>query len=139
MTSAAKDEPTIRRNVGLLYGLGNIIENATHFARSAVRIETAWNRERIEITVRDDGRGFPPELLARLGEPYLTTRARSLSGGAEGAGGGLGLGIFIAKTLLERTGARLSFENAEGEAHARVRISWPRSAIEVVGEGVPGL
>lgn len=131
VTSIAEDpEPMIRRSVGLLYGLGNIIENATHFARDSVRIETAWDRSHIEITICDDGPGFPPDLLARLGEPYLTTRARTLPEGEDGAAGGLGLGIFIAKTLLERTGARLDFENAGSEGQARVRIAWPRVEIE---------
>ncbi len=120
------EEPMIRRSVGLLYGLGNLIENAAHFARSAVAIETRWDKTRIEVTIRDDGPGFPADLLTRLGEPYLTTRGR---GEAEGAGG-LGLGIFIAKTLLERTGARLRFENAQSEGHARVHVIWPRAAIE---------
>ena len=77
------------------------------------------------MTVRDS----PPELITRLGEPYLTTGARSVEP-SEGSGGGLGLGIFIAKTLLERTGARLVFENETDEGHARVRIIWPRKAIE---------
>lgn len=120
--------PVFRRNVGLLYGLGNLIENATEFARETVRIETGWDEEAIRLTITDDGRGFPPELIARLGEPYLTTRAREAQMANADQPGGLGLGIFIAKTLLERTGARLSFHNAEPNGHARVRIVWPRAA-----------
>lgn len=123
------DEPMVRRSVGLLYGLGNIIENAADFARSEVRVVAQWDAGTLSIAITDDGPGFPPELLARLGEPYLTTRPR----GAEGStGGGLGLGIFIAKTLLERTGARLSFVNASPQGHAQVLISWPRGAVEAV-------
>jgi two-component system sensor histidine kinase RegB len=125
---AAGPAPVFRRNVGLLYGLGNLIENATDFARQTVRIETGWDDEAIRLTITDDGRGFPPELIARLGEPYLTTRAREAQAANAEQPGGLGLGIFIAKTLLERTGARLTFHNAEPNGHARVRIVWPRAA-----------
>jgi two-component system, sensor histidine kinase RegB len=123
---AAGAEPVFRRSVGLLYGLGNLIENAVHFANEAVRVTAVWDKATITVTIADDGPGFPPELLTRLGEPYLTTRGR----GAEEGGGGLGLGIFIAKTLLERTGARLRFENETETGHARVRIIWPRKAVE---------
>jgi two-component system sensor histidine kinase RegB len=126
--SAAGPEPVFHRNVGLLYGLGNLIENATNFARSAVRIQAMWDKVNVTVAIADDGPGFPPELITRLGEPYLTTRARNADL-AEGAGG-LGLGIFIAKTLLERTGARLSFENEAIDGRARVQIVWPRKLIE---------
>jgi two-component system sensor histidine kinase RegB len=121
-------EPIFKRNVGLLYGLGNLIENATQFAKSRVSVEANWDRGTIGVIVTDDGPGFPDELIARLGEPYLTTRARNTAPESDEPGG-LGLGIFIAKTLLERTGAKLAFENATGGG-ARVRISWPRHAIE---------
>jgi two-component system sensor histidine kinase RegB len=125
---AAGPVPVFRRNVGLLYGLGNLIENATEFARETVRIETGWDAETIRLTITDDGRGFPPELIARLGEPYLTTRAREAQAANADQPGGLGLGIFIAKTLLERTGARLAFANTNPAGHARVQIVWPRAA-----------
>jgi two-component system sensor histidine kinase RegB len=125
--NAAAPEPVIRRNVGLLYGLGNLIENATNFARRRVAVQASWDKLNVTVSVADDGPGFPPELITRLGEPYLTSRPRN----AESADpGGLGLGIFIAKTLLERTGARLSFENEAADGHARVQIVWPRKAIE---------
>jgi two-component system sensor histidine kinase RegB len=123
--TAAGPDPVFRRNVGLLYGLGNLIENAMHFAKAAVQIDASWDRGAISVTITDDGPGFPPELMARLGEPYITNR------GALGAAGGrLGLGVFIAKTLLERTGAKLAFENEAVEGHARVRVVWPRKVIE---------
>ena len=123
------DEPVFKRNVGLLYGLGNLIENATHFARARVTVEASWDRATIGVIISDDGPGFPDELIARLGEPYLTTRARNTAPDSD-APGGLGLGIFIAKTLLERTGAKLAFENASSSGGARVRVIWPRKAIE---------
>ncbi|MDO8360594.1 MAG: ATP-binding protein, partial [Devosia sp.] len=118
---------------GLLYGLGNLIENATDFARSSVRIEAAWDLEAVSVSITDDGPGFAPELIARLGEPYLTSRPRDPHGPDASKPGGLGLGVFIAKTLLERTGARLAFENIAADGHARVRIVWPRSAVEAEG------
>jgi two-component system sensor histidine kinase RegB len=121
-------EPVFKRNVGLLYGLGNLIENATQFAKSRVEVEASWDKNTIGVIVTDDGPGFPDDLIARLGEPYLTTRARNTAPDSDQPGG-LGLGIFIAKTLLERTGATLSFENATSGG-ARVTIIWPRRAIE---------
>jgi two-component system, sensor histidine kinase RegB len=120
-------EPVCYRNVALLYGLGNLIENAVRFAATTVRVTAAWDNSHIVITILDDGPGFQPELLARIGEPYVRRQGR---GEPEGASGGLGLGVFIAKTLLERTGAQLYFENASASGHARVRIIWPRRAIE---------
>jgi two-component system sensor histidine kinase RegB len=125
--ASAGPEPVIRRNAGMLYGLGNLVENAAQFARGGVSIEAAWDREALSVAITDDGPGFPTDLVARLGEPYLTTGAR---GGAAPEREGLGLGIFIAKTLLERTGARLQFENVGEDGHARVRIVWPRRTIE---------
>lgn len=130
---AAGEPPVFQRSVGLLYGLGNLIENATDFARSTVRVEAAWDRDAISVSITDDGPGFAPELIARLGEPYLTSRPRDPQGPDANKPGGLGLGVFIAKTLLERTGGRLAFENIAANGHARVRIVWPRSSIEAIG------
>ncbi|MEO6394890.1 MAG: ActS/PrrB/RegB family redox-sensitive histidine kinase [Devosia sp.] len=124
----AQSEPVFPRNVGLLYGLGNLIENAAQFAIRTVRIEVFWDRSSVGVTITDDGPGFRDDLIARLGEPYLTTRARNSEAG-DGPGG-LGLGIFIAKTLLERTGAKLAFENESPEGHARVRVVWPRKPLQ---------
>ncbi len=118
-------EPKVERSVGLLYGLGNLIENATSFAHSSVTVSARWTARTVTVTIADDGPGFPVELLARLGEPYLTHRR---AGSEAEPAGGLGLGIFIAKTLLERSGGKLAFGNAKG--HAEVRISWPRDAVD---------
>ena len=124
---AAGTAPVFRRSVSLLYGLGNLIENAVHFAKETVRVHAAWDKVNVTVIIADDGPGFPPELLTRLGEPYLTTRGREAG---QAGGDGLGLGIFIAKTLLERTGARLSFENEAEDGNARVSVVWPRKAVE---------
>jgi two-component system, sensor histidine kinase RegB len=130
---ASGPEPVLGRNVGLLYGLGNLIENAVQYAHAEVRVVARWNRGSVTVTIIDDGPGFPPELVTRLGEPYLTSPARHVAQPGPRAGG-LGLGIFIAKTLLERTGARLFFENEAATGSATVRIVWSRKAIEVVRE-----
>jgi two-component system sensor histidine kinase RegB len=124
----AADEPLVRRSPEALYGLGNVIENAMEFAESMVAITAEWTRSRIIITVEDDGPGFDPDILPRLGEPYVTTR------GAEDEHGdheGMGLGFFIAKTLLERSGGRVTFRNRPVPARgALVRVVWSRAALE---------
>lgn len=114
-------EPVGRRNPGVIYGLGNLVENAVDFAKSSVTVGWSWADRRMTITILDDGPGFPPEIIDRIGEPYMSTRQEGNS-----SGGGLGLGLFIAKTLLERSGATLAFGNANrrGEG-ARVVIEWP--------------
>ncbi len=117
-------EPVGRRNPGVLYGLGNLVENAVDFARETVTVRWSWTDERVTFTVIDDGPGFPPEILDRIGEPYMSTRS-----GSEKGGGGLGLGLFIAKTLLERSGATLEFRNSGGIGEGAVaHVSWPRAA-----------
>jgi two-component system sensor histidine kinase RegB len=123
--------PQVRRNPGLLYGLGNIVENAVDFASSAVEVTAAWDAGEVAVTVRDDGPGFPPEVLQHLGEPYITSRpGRGGDGDGENSdSAGLGLGIFIAKTLLERSGAVVAFANVPGSG-AEVRLRWPRAALE---------
>ncbi|HCO55449.1 ActS/PrrB/RegB family redox-sensitive histidine kinase [Pelagibacterium nitratireducens] len=129
-TRAEQDEPVIARNVALLYGLGNLIENAVQFAKVEVTIRAVWDGRRVMIAIMDDGPGFPPDLLSRLGEPYLTTRTKDRFDPRQpDGGGGLGLGVFIAKTLLERTGATLKFFNARANGHACVEISWPRDTL----------
>jgi two-component system sensor histidine kinase RegB len=128
--SGAGSEPTCRRNPGILYGLGNLVENAIDFALSAVRIEANWTIDAVRISIADDGPGFSPDVLSRVGEPYVTTRGPQRRSKSE-EGAGLGLGLFIAKTLLERSGAAVSTANALApETGARVAISWPRALFE---------
>jgi two-component system sensor histidine kinase RegB len=133
--------PQCPRNPGVLFGLGALIENAVGFAASSVTIRADWTRSAVTIVVADDGGGFPPGVLARIGEPYLSERSgarRSEKSGAEvksGGGlesqGGLGLGLFIARSLLERSRATLRFDNAVAPATgAVVTVEWPRAAYE---------
>lgn len=115
----------LRRTPEIVHALGGIVENAVGFARLQVVIEARWNSDTVEISVRDDGPGFTSAVLARLGEPYLTERDR------EGLAGGLGLGFFISKTLLERTGGTLEVHNLKPPLHgAVVKTTWARAAIE---------
>lgn len=124
--SGDRPEPVCRRNPGMIYGLGNIVDNAVDFARSTVTITAGWNDSHVTLTIADDGPGFPPDVLMRAGEPYLARGARE-----NRAGGGLGLGLFIAKTLLERGGATLEFSNLPAPASgASIRIVWPRAVFE---------
>ncbi len=121
--------PKSPRNAGVLYGLGNLIENAVSFAEKAVVIRAIWTQSTVRIVIADDGRGFPPNLLARAGEPYLSQRDGARR--SEETGGGLGLGLFIARSLLERSGATLQLANAAAPASGAVAtVQWPRSAYE---------
>jgi len=118
---SAGPDPVIERNPAILYGLGNLVENAVDFARHKVFIDYRWTDRQIFINVVDDGKGFPPQILDRIGEPYTTGREQDRQGG------GLGLGLFIAKTLLERSGAHVWFRNNPDKAlGAEVQIMWLR-------------
>jgi two-component system, sensor histidine kinase RegB len=125
----ATKEPVGTRNPAILYGVGNILENAVDFARGEVEVNAWWNADTIEIVVSDDGPGFAPEIIKRIGEPYLSRRRNTDDSQSEH--GGLGLGVFIARTLLERTGATVSFTNRIFPEHgAVVQIAWPRRRFE---------
>lgn len=123
-------EPSCRRNPGLLYGLANLIDNAVDFATTRVAVDARWSPDQVRLELRDDGPGIAPEILLRAGEPYVTTRGPDRRG-SEGGGSGLGLGLFIAKTLIERSGAQLILTNAPPPGTgAVVRVVWPRPAFE---------
>lgn len=122
--------PDCIRNPGILYGLGNIVENAVDYADEKVMLDTNWDDDALWVEVIDDGRGFDDEVLARIGEPFVTKRSRSTQSG------GLGLGLFIAKTLLERSGASLIFKNSSNtnSQGASILIKWPRTSIEALSK-----
>lgn len=109
---------TIRRRPELLYALKNFTENAVDFARSRVRLTARVIDGEVTVTVDDDGPGFEPLIRTRLGQPYVTSRAKG------GSAGGLGLGVFIASTLVERTEGRVFYERSP-IGGARVRVVWP--------------
>ena len=116
---AGEDEPNVGQRPEILRGLGNLIQNADQFARSRVVVSVGWDAQNVRILIRDDGPGFSAGVLAVIGEPYISTRAER--------GDHMGLGIFIAQSLLERSGATLSFRNRGGGV---VAISWPRSMLD---------
>jgi len=128
---------TVMRAPEVVHGLGNLIENAVDFAETKVSIEAQWDENKVNLTISDDGKGFDAGILARLGEPYVTSRA--IPGPARTTGdianahaeghAGLGLGFFIAKTLIERIGGGVSFGNKSGGG-AIVRITFPRKSLE---------
>jgi two-component system, sensor histidine kinase RegB len=128
-TEGRGPEPVSLRSPGLVYGLENLIDNAVDFATTTVSVSARWTESEVEIQIADDGPGFAVEVLKRLGEPYVTTRrvdSRSAS-----ASGGLGLGLFIAKTLLERGGAQFQARNRQnGERGAFVSLTWKRNVFE---------
>jgi two-component system sensor histidine kinase RegB len=130
---AATREPVGARNPAILYGVGNILENAVDFARTMVEVDAWWNADSVEMIISDDGPGIPPDMLKRIGEPYLSRRRGADEAQTERTG--LGLGIFIARTLLERTGAKVSFSNRIFPDHgAVVQIVWPRERFEANDE-----
>jgi two-component system sensor histidine kinase RegB len=135
-------EPQIWRTPELVHGLGNIIENAADFATSKVRVQAAFDKAALSVSVEDDGPGFAPDIYERIGEPYITSRPghhalgdSELAPSAElGQHEGMGLGFFIAKTLLEQTAGTVRAANLGGKG-ARVSVVWPRGAID--GERSP--
>ncbi len=126
-----RDKPPVgARNPAILYGLGNLLENAVDFAHERVEVTADWTGEDVAVVISDDGPGFAPEIMDRIGEPYVrSSKRRRMNAGGETTG--LGLGFFIAKTLLERSGATLDFENrAFPDRGAVVKIRWGRSDFE---------
>ena len=129
--------PEIRRRAEVIHGVRNLIQNAVDFAAQGVEARGGWDDQTLWVEVQDDGPGFPGPLLGRIGEPFL----RSRRGAARPEYEGMGLGLFIAKALLERTGAQLEFGNAD-TGGALVRVTWSRTALEAttrsaLGENAP--
>jgi len=135
ITVAEGRQPEILRRPEVVHGLRNLVQNAVDFARARVEIRLDWTSERLSVRIRDDGPGFAPALLDRIGDPFMrgrpTPRPPDPEGSAERPGyEGMGLGLFIAKSLLERTGARLTFANDAGGGAVAV-VAWPRSAFAI--------
>jgi two-component system sensor histidine kinase RegB len=123
------DPPDLIRHPEVGPAMTSFIENAMDFAKSEVRLIGRYDDDFVTVEIQDDGPGFAPEIFAKLGEPYVTSRP---SGENSPSGHlGMGLGFFIAKTLLERTGAEVGFRNARGGG-AVVSIRWPRGVIEAL-------
>lgn len=161
-------EPHVKRLAEVVHGLSALVENAADFAASTVRVQAFADEHWISIEVVDDGPGFAPDILPRLGEPYVTSRphgksrqalAAQLAAAAAAARptrrgkpvpppappvaevipsqGGMGLGFFISRTLLERTGGQVLVGQGDGgpggNRGARVTVRWDRRALEFVG------
>jgi len=120
--------PIVARHPEILHSLGNFIENAARFASSTVNLDLSWDEDHIHLVIADDGPGFDPDVLDTLGEPYLPSKA-----GPRGGGGGMGMGVFIAATLLDRSGATIVYLN-DSDKGALVDITWPRDRIEDTGD-----
>ena len=133
-TAGQTPEPVFRRNPAIAYGLGNLLENAVDFAATKVSIVAQWSQANVSLLISDDGPGFDQAIFDRLGDPFVTTRpGYGLDDeGEKGRHEGMGLGFFIAKTLLERSGATVSLANRPLPAHgAIIQLSWPRSAVDL--------
>ncbi len=136
-------EPKVWRVPELLHGLGNLIANACDFARERIVITARWDAKMLQLWVEDDGPGFSPDILERIGEPYVTSRPGTYALGetemspsdAFTGQQGMGLGFFIAKTLIEQTGGRVKVRNIVGSG-AQIRARWLRGAID--GDTPPG-
>jgi len=128
--------PRVWRVPEILHGLGNLIENAADFATTLVRLRARWDSSVLSIEVMDDGPGFAAEIFEQIGEPYVTSRPgrKEVPSPAIGKQEGMGLGFFIAKTLIEQTGGTVSARNRAGGG-AVVTVIWPRGAVD--GESPP--
>ncbi|ASM73990.1 MULTISPECIES: sensor histidine kinase RegB [Roseobacteraceae] len=135
------DQPSILRKPEIIHGLRNLIQNAVDFAAANVWIEAHWTDSTITLRIMDDGPGYPPQMLGRIGDPFVKRRRSVADRQTRPAYDGMGLGLFIAKTLLERSGAELNFENGsdpytaqrqirQTQLGAIVEVVWKRNLIE---------
>ncbi|SFE16902.1 two-component system, sensor histidine kinase RegB [Sulfitobacter brevis] len=133
-------QPMIQRKPEIIHGLRNLIQNAVDFAAGQIWVEAGWDTREITVRIIDDGPGFPPQMLGRIGDPFVRRRTGFPVSGIRPEYEGMGLGLFIAKTLLERSGATLRFANEMQErgGHASsgaiVQVSWPRHQLEATPE-----
>ncbi len=133
-------QPMVQRRPEIIHGLRNLIQNAVDFSKTRVWIEAVWSDSQVLIRIVDDGRGFPSQMIGRIGDPFV--RRRKSDDAQRPDYQGMGLGLFIAKTLLERSGAELSFANgsdaysdsatAGRRTGAIVEVTWPRARIASV-------
>ena len=130
----SRAQPVISRRPEIIHGLRNLIQNAVDFSETRVEIDVNWTETQVFVRIADDGHGFPQSVIGRIGDPFVRRRRGSLDGLRRPGYEGMGLGLFIAKTLLERSGAQLSFANgprrrarADGiVAGAIVTVTWPK-------------
>jgi len=136
-------QPSVLRKPEVIHGLRNLIQNAVDFADSRVWIESTWSDEAISVRILDDGMGYPPHLIGRIGDPFMRRRKTDRDTSQRPEYEGMGLGLFIAKTLLERSGAELTFANGSDPYQedggdrigAIVEVVWPRQSIDARADG----
>ena len=135
-------QPSVLRKPEVIHGLRNLIQNAVDFASENVWIETTWTDDVISVRILDDGRGYPSHVIGRIGDPFVRRRRSDSDRKARPGYEGMGLGLFIAKTLLERTGAEMSFANGPSEkgsstrkTGAIVEVLWPRERLDARAAG----
>ena len=141
-------QPSVPRRPEIIHGLRNLIQNAVDFSESQVVVNVHWSATAISVRISDDGPGFPPSIIGRIGDPYVRRRRAGEDGRRRPGYEGMGLGLFIAKTLLERSGAKLTFGNSRKHGHARwngqaaggavVSARWPLSALPASEAGPLG-
>lgn len=135
-----QNQPVVLRRPDLVHGLRNLLQNGVDFARANVWVETTWDDDTVSVRIMDDGMGYPPSMMGRIGDPFMRLRRSEPERSQRPEYEGMGLGLFIAKTLLERSGAELSFANGRdpylvsGEqpekCGAIVEVVWPRAKID---------
>ena len=135
-----RTQPVITRRPEIIHGLRNLVQNAVDFSLSEVNVDLAWSEDQIEVCISDDGNGFPQSIIGRIGDPYVRRRRFTEDGAKRPGYEGMGLGLFIAKTLLERSGATLTFANSRRQGHASwtgqatggavVTVTWPLQALQ---------
>jgi two-component system, sensor histidine kinase RegB len=145
---ASARQPNVMRRPEVIHGLRNLVQNAVDFARSTVWIDCEWTDTRIAIRIVDDGEGFPPQVIGRIGDPFVRARRTDQGSAQRPQYEGMGLGLFIAKTLLERTGAVLNFANAAdpfltpderpARSGAVVEAIWPAERLVQVADAAQG-
>jgi two-component system, sensor histidine kinase RegB len=133
-------QPNVLRRPEIVHGLRNLIQNAVDFAAANVWIDAEWSARSISVWISDDGKGYPPQVLGRIGDPYVRSRRSDENPVGRPGYEGMGLGLFIAKTLLERSGAELSFANGSDpfmlpaelpeRCGAIVEVVWPIERFE---------
>ncbi|MEN8842190.1 MAG: ActS/PrrB/RegB family redox-sensitive histidine kinase [Octadecabacter sp.] len=137
-------QPDIFRRPEIIHGIRNFVQNAVDFSQSSVLVAISWTDDFITVDIGDDGPGFPSSVLSRIGEPFVGRRKHDEGSSRRPGYEGMGLGLFIAKTLLERSGATLSFVNGPSQAKPKmgrgaiVTVNWPRSSIEPSTEAARG-
>ena len=117
----------IKKSIELVYGIRNFVGNANKFAKKNIFIKLDIDNNLTSIIINDDGKGYPDDIINRLGQPYvksLKSKNKDMKG--------LGLGIFIGKTLLEKNYAKISFRNSSNNGGAEVRIVWKNSDLKKI-------